>query len=110
VPYSLDLGRTAGTSKQLPARLYRRRPRCAFGDGGVGPPRRRLLSSATSRAAASRAWAKADTGSRVLRLLPPPPASCLRRRGGGSRLRRPHVSRPHGPRRWTPKACRLPGV
>src|SRR5664280_3551443 len=40
---------------------YRRRPRCTPGGGEVGPPRR--LSSATSRAAISRACASADTGS-----------------------------------------------
>src|SRR5664280_3101332 len=41
---------------------YRRPPRCTPGGGGVGPPRR--LSSATSRAAVSRACASAEPGSR----------------------------------------------
>src|SRR5450756_1582512 len=56
---------------------YRRRPRCTPGGGGVGPPRR--LSSATSRAAVSRACASADTGSR------PRPSSAEMRCTGASR-------------------------
>src|SRR5664279_5478797 len=59
---------------------YRRRPRCTPGGGGVGPPRR--LSSATSRAAVSRACASADTGSRPrpssvgVRCAAPSPCNC----------------------------------
>jgi hypothetical protein len=53
--------------RQPPARRdsvpYRRRPRCTLVAAGVGPPRRRLASLSAS--AAARAWASADTGSRV---------------------------------------------
>src|SRR5664279_4547017 len=47
---------TAAARRDSPP--YRRRPRCTPDGGGVGPPRR--LSSATSRAAVSRACASAD--------------------------------------------------